>query len=83
MPLSTTIPILDRWRTAPSIETLRSIYDSSAHQWQDNLARLGQIHDYQLLFENQVVRACLSHIGSTSQILDCGVGTGAFSLALY
>ena len=82
MPLTTKIPTLDHWRTAPSIDTLRSIYDSSAHQWHDNLARLGQLQDYQLLFENQMVRACLSHIGSTSQILDCGVGTGAFSLAL-
>ncbi len=82
MPLNTTIPTLDRWRTAPSIETLRSIYDSSAHQWHDNLARLGQLHDYQLLFESQPVRARLSHLNQTSQILDCGVGTGAFSLAL-
>ena len=82
MPLNTTIPTLDRWRTAPTIDTLRSIYDSSAHQWHDNLARLGQLHDYQLLFESQPVRARLSHLDQTSQILDCGVGTGAFSLAL-
>ena len=82
MPLNTTIPTLDRWRTAPTIDTLRSIYDSSAHQWHDNLARLGQLHDYQLLFESQPVRARLSHLNQTSQILDCGVGTGAFSLAL-
>ncbi len=80
MLLKTTIPPLDRWRTAPSIDTLRSIYDASAHQWQDNLARLGQLHDYQLLFESQA--AHLSHLDQTSQILDCGVGTGAFSLAL-
>ena len=82
MPLTTKIPTLDHWRTAPSIDTLRSIYDASAHQWHNNLARLGQLHDYQLLFKNQVVRTCLSHIGPKSQILDCGVGTGAFSLAL-
>lgn len=80
MLLKTTIPRLDRWRTAPSIDTLRSIYDLSAHQWQDNLARLGQLHDYQLLFESQAAR--LSHLDQTSKILDCGVGTGAFSLAL-
>ncbi|EKU96495.1 methylase involved in ubiquinone/menaquinone biosynthesis [Leptolyngbya sp. PCC 7375] len=82
MPLTTAIPTLDCWKTAPSIDTLRSLYDASAHQWQDNLARLGQLHDYQLLFESQVVRNCLSHLDQTSQILDCGVGTGAFSLAL-
>ena len=76
------MPTLECWRTAPSIDTLRSIYNSSAHQWHDNLARLGQLHDYQLLFESQAVRACLSHLDQTSQILDCGVGTGAFSLAL-
>jgi len=80
MSLKTTIPTLDRWRNVPSIDTLRSIYDSSAHQWQDNLARLGQLHDYQLLFESQAAR--LSHLDQKSQILDCGVGTGAFSLAL-
>lgn len=82
MLLKTTIPPLDRWRTAPSIDTLRSLYDSSAHQWQDNLARLGQLHDYQLLFKSQAVRNRLSHLDQTSHILDCGVGTGAFSLAL-
>ncbi|MEM1251948.1 MAG: class I SAM-dependent methyltransferase [Cyanobacteria bacterium P01_H01_bin.21] len=82
MLLKTTIPTLGRWKTAPNIDTLRSIYDSSAHRWQDNLARLGQLHDYQLLFEDQAVRTCLSHLDQTSQILDCGVGTGAFSLAL-
>ncbi len=82
MPLNTKIPTLDHWRTAPSIDTLRSIYDSSAHQWHDNLARLGQLHDYQLLFESQAVCDRLSHLNQTSQILDCGVGTGAFSLAL-
>ncbi|NEQ51772.1 MAG: class I SAM-dependent methyltransferase [Leptolyngbya sp. SIO3F4] len=82
MLLKTTIPTLGYWRTAPSIDTLRSIYDASAHQWQNNLARLGQLHDYQLLFESQSIRACLSHLDQTSHILDCGVGTGAFSLAL-
>ncbi len=80
MLLKTTVPTLDRWRTAPSIDTLRSLYDASAHQWHNNLARLGQPSDYQLLFESQAAR--LSHLDQTSQILDCGVGTGAFSLAL-
>ncbi|MBE9070399.1 methyltransferase domain-containing protein [Leptolyngbya cf. ectocarpi LEGE 11479] len=82
MQLKTTPPTLDRWTTAPSIATLRSLYDLSANQWQENLARLGQLHDYQLLFKDQAVRSLLSHIGRTSHILDCGVGTGAFSLAL-
>ena len=82
MLLKTTISTLDRWRTVPSIDTLRSIYDESAYQWHDNLARLGQLHDYQLLFESQAVYTCLSHLNQESQILDCGVGTGAFSLAL-
>ncbi|MEO0828788.1 MAG: class I SAM-dependent methyltransferase [Cyanobacteria bacterium J06642_9] len=82
MQLNTTIPTSDRWKTAPSIDTLRSLYDASADQWQDNLARLGQLHDYQLLFKSQVVCDRLRHLDPTSQILDCGVGTGAFSLAL-
>ncbi|MEO0535292.1 MAG: methyltransferase domain-containing protein [Cyanobacteria bacterium P01_A01_bin.123] len=82
MQLNTRIPTSDRWKTAPSIDTLRSLYDASADQWQDNLARLGQLHDYQLLFKSQTVRDRLSHLDQTSQILDCGVGTGAFSLAL-
>ncbi|MGD1864611.1 MAG: class I SAM-dependent methyltransferase [Phormidesmis sp.] len=82
MPLSTTIPTLDHWKTAPSIDTLRSRYDASAPHWQDNLVRLGQLHDYQLLFKDQSVRSSLNHLDNTSKILDCGVGTGAFSLAL-
>ena len=82
MPLTTTIPTFNRWRTAPSIETLRSRYDASALQWQDNLIRLGQLDDYQLLFKSEVVSKHLSHLDQTSKMLDCGVGTGAFSLAL-
>lgn len=82
MPLNITIPTLERWNAAPSIDTLRSIYDASAHQWQDNLARLGQLHNYHLLFQSQAVWPYLSHLDKASKILDCGVGTGAFSLAL-
>ena len=82
MPPNTTLSQLDRWETAPSIDTLRSLYDTSADQWHDNLARLGQLHDYQLLFNSQAVRDRLHHLDPTSHILDCGVGTGAFSLAL-
>lgn len=79
MPLTTTI---DRWSTTSSLETLRSRYDASAHQWQDNLSRLGQLHDYQLLFNSRIVKNKLHHLNPTSKILDCGIGTGAFSLAL-
>ena len=82
MLLNTTSPTLEHWKAAPSIDTLRSIYDASAHQWQDNLARLGQLHNYHLLFRNQAVCPYLSHLDKASKILDCGVGTGAFSLAL-
>jgi ubiquinone/menaquinone biosynthesis C-methylase UbiE len=81
MLLKTTIPSLERWKTAPSIDTLRSRYDASADHWDNYLARLGQLHDYQLLFKSQAVRPYL-HLDQTSHILDCGVGTGAFSLAL-
>jgi len=82
MPFTTAIPTLDGWRASPSIDTLRSLYDASADHWHDNLARLGQLQDYRLLFESQTVRDRLKHLDHTSQILDCGVGTGAFSLAL-
>ena len=82
MLLNTTSPTLEHWKAAPSIDTLRSIYDASAHQWQGNLARLGQLHNYHLLFKNQAVCPYLSHLDQASKILDCGVGTGAFSLAL-
>lgn len=80
MQLNTTV--FPRRKTAPSIDTLRSLYDASADQWHDNLARLGQIHDYQLLFKRQVVHNRTRHLDQTSRILDCGVGTGAFSAAL-
>lgn len=82
MQLNTTIPTSGRWKTAPSIDTLRSLYDTAADQWHNNLARLGQLDDYQLLFNRQAVRTCLQHLNQTSKILDCGIGTGAFSLAL-
>lgn len=79
MPLTATRP---RWTTEPSLERLRSRYDASAHHWQDNLARLGQLQDYELLFNSRTVNSCLQHLDATSKILDCGIGTGAFSLAL-
>lgn len=82
MLLNTTGHTLERWETAPSIDILRTLYDTSATQWQDNLVRLGQIHDYQMLFDRQTIRGCLNHLNHTSKILDCGVGTGAFSLSL-
>lgn len=82
MLLKTTLPPFAPWTTAPSIDTLRSLYDASADHWDDYLARLGQHQDYQLLFSRQAVRTCLHHLDQTSHILDCGVGTGAFSLAL-
>ena len=74
--------ILDCWETAPSIDTLRSLYDASADQWHNNLVRLGQIRDYQRLFKNQAVCDLIIHLDQTSRILDCGLGTGAFSAAL-
>jgi len=82
MLLNTPISTLDHWRAAPSINTLRSLYDASADHWDDNLARLRQPDNYQLLFKRRAVRNGLSHLDHTSKILDCGVGTGAFSLAL-
>ena len=82
MLLNTTSSTLEHWKAAPSIDTLRSIYDASAHQWQGTLARLGQLHNYHLLFKSQAVYPYLSHLDQSSKILDCGVGTGAFSLAL-
>nr|WP_256995546.1 class I SAM-dependent methyltransferase [Halomicronema hongdechloris] len=80
--MKTTLPLFMPWTTAPSIDTLRSLYDASADLWDDYLARLGQLQDYQLLFKSRAVHNCLSHLDQTSKILDCGVGTGAFSLAL-
>lgn len=82
MQLNTTVPLLDHWKTAPSIDTLRSLYDASADHWDDYLARLGQRQDYQRLFKSRTVGNGLSQLDPTSKILDCGVGTGAFSLAL-
>jgi hypothetical protein len=82
MLLKTTLPPFSPWTTAPSIDTLRSLYDASTDHWDDYLARLGQCHNYQRLFNSQTVHNCLRHLGQTFHILDCGVGTGAFSLVL-
>jgi ubiquinone/menaquinone biosynthesis C-methylase UbiE len=54
----------------------------AADHWHDNLARLGQLHDYQLLFKSRAVHPYLRQLGQPLRILDCGMGTGAFSLAL-
>jgi demethylmenaquinone methyltransferase/2-methoxy-6-polyprenyl-1,4-benzoquinol methylase len=41
---------------------LRSRYDASADHWDDYLARLGQLHDYQILFKSRAVRNFFAHV---------------------
>ncbi|MBC8163846.1 MAG: class I SAM-dependent methyltransferase [Roseiflexaceae bacterium] len=57
-------------------------YDRAAPRWHAMLARLGYLRAYADLFERLVAEHRLSAFGSAARILDCGLGTGALSLAL-
>lgn len=86
------IPVFDRWlgswhiainrRTLDGAE-LRQAYDTVAPRWAGKLDRLGIPATYRRIVGNAVDEAGLRPVsGEPVKVLDCGVGTGALSLAL-
>jgi ubiquinone/menaquinone biosynthesis C-methylase UbiE len=61
---------------------LAAIYDAAAEHWHDRLGLLGYPQSYEVLFDRLLADGTLRSLQDGGHVLDFGVGTGAFSLAL-
>lgn len=69
-------------RVWPTSKQLTQMYNQAAPNWHRLIQRLGVSRAYIKLFQSLQQSATLDHLKDNSIICDCGVGTGAFSLAL-
>lgn len=86
-----TIPVFSRWfgswrisvqRRAFSASDLARHYDRAAPRWGRTLSRFGYPGAYEALLGKAVGDHALEAAGPAPRVLDCGVGTGALSIAL-
>jgi SAM-dependent methyltransferase len=61
---------------------LAAIYEAAAEHWHDRLGLLGYPQAYEDLFDRLLADRTLRPLQGGGRVLDFGVGTGAFSLAL-
>lgn len=61
---------------------LAAMYDEAAERWHDRLALLGYQQAYEELFDRLLAAGTLRLPRDGGRVLDCGIGTAAFSLAL-
>jgi ubiquinone/menaquinone biosynthesis C-methylase UbiE len=61
---------------------LRVIYDAAAEYWHDRLGLLGYPRAYEDLLDRLLAEGTLRSLQDGGRVLDFGIGTGAFSLAL-
>jgi SAM-dependent methyltransferase len=69
-------------RIAPTEAVLAAMYDEAAESWHDRLALLGYPQAYEDLFDRLLANGALNSLRDGGSVLDFGVGTAAFSLAL-
>lgn len=69
-------------RVWPTNKQLTQMYNQAAPNWHRLIQRFGVSRAYTQLFQSLQQSAVLDHLKDNSIICDCGVGTGAFSLAL-
>ena len=69
-------------RTAPTSAELAAMYDAAAGCWHERLALLGDPRAYEDLFGRLLADGTLRSLRDGGRVLDCGMGTGAFGLAL-
>jgi demethylmenaquinone methyltransferase/2-methoxy-6-polyprenyl-1,4-benzoquinol methylase len=83
------IPVFERWfgtwqiavnRRGFSADDLRKAYDDEASVWTSKLTKLGFLEAYRHLMASFVQRS-KSAGDAPLRVLDCGVGTGALSMA--
>jgi demethylmenaquinone methyltransferase/2-methoxy-6-polyprenyl-1,4-benzoquinol methylase len=86
-----TIPVFARWfgswqisvRRQPfSTSELTRLYDRAAPRWEWMLDRLGYPIAYETLLRKALAGEALQCARARPRVLDCGVGTGALSIAL-
>ena len=61
---------------------LAAIYDASVEHWHDKVGLLGYPQAYEDLFDRLLSDGTFRSLQDGGRVLDLGVGTGAFSLAL-
>ena len=69
-------------RIWPTGDQLAEIYDAAAPWWHRRMERFGHIRAYGRLIQELRTDRVLGHLTDGSPVLDCGIGTGAFSVAL-
>lgn len=69
-------------RTTPTDAELAGMYDEAAGRWQKSLDLFGLPRAYDDLFAQLNAAGLLSTIKYGARVLDCGIGTAAFSVAL-
>ena len=69
-------------RTPLTGAELAAMYDDAAERWHNRLALLGYPQAYEELFDRLLATGTLRSPRDGGRVLDCGVGTAAFSLAL-
>lgn len=69
-------------RTSPTGVELAAMYDKAAERWHDRLGLLGYPRAYEDLFDRLLADGTLRSLRDGGHVLDCGIGTAAFSLAL-
>jgi SAM-dependent methyltransferase len=69
-------------RTAPTEAELAAMHEEAAERWHDQLALVGYPQAYEDLFDSLLADGALNSLRDGGRVLDFGVGTGAFSLAL-
>ncbi len=69
-------------RIPPTDTELAAIYDAAAEHWHDRLDLLGYPRAYENLFDRLLANGTLRSLRDGGRVLDCGIGTAAFSLAL-
>lgn len=68
-------------RVYPTVAQLSQTYDRAALQWHEHINLLGYCHAYRKLWKSLNNADILPHWQDNLKICDCGIGTGAFSLA--
>ena len=69
-------------RTAPTDAELAAMYDRAAWYWHEKMRLLGYAQAYDDLFARLRDDGLLRGLEGGGRVLDCGIGTGAFGLAL-
>ena len=69
-------------RKLPEVRDITRMYDAASWIWHPVVALLGYSRSYEKLFNEMAIKNELAHLHDGAMVLDAGIGTGAFSMAL-